>query len=119
MEQKIPPGFLFAAKVPQTATHEKVLVDCDRDFREFVERMQLLGPKLGVLLFQFLYFNKKAFASGDAFLARLAPFVKKLPGEVRFALEVRNKTWLTPKLYDLLRECGIALVLTDRRFYVV
>jgi len=112
-EQKTPPGFLFAAKVPQTVTHEKVLVDCDRDFREFVERMQLLGPKLGVLLLQFPYFNRKAFASVDAFLARLAPFVKKLPGEVRFALEVRNKTWLTPKLYGTLRECGVALVLTD------
>ena len=112
-EQKTPPGFLFAAKVPQAVTHEKVLVDCDADFREFVDRMQLLGPKLGVLLLQFPYFNKKAFVSGDAFLTRLAPFVKKLPKDVRFALEVRNKTWLTPKLYDLLRGRGVALALTD------
>ena len=29
---KTPPGFLFAAKVPQLITHEKALVECDEDF---------------------------------------------------------------------------------------
>jgi uncharacterized protein YecE (DUF72 family) len=112
-ESKTPPGFLFAAKVPQTVTHDNVLVDCDKDFQEFVERMQLLGDKLGILLLQFPYFNKMAFASADAFLARLAPFLKRLPRGVRFALEVRNKSWLGPKLYDLLRAHGVALALID------
>jgi uncharacterized protein YecE (DUF72 family) len=110
---KTPPGFLFAAKVPQTITHENVLVDCDKEFQEFVERMQLLGEKLGILLLQFPYFNKMAFASADAFLARLAPFLKRLPKGVRFALEVRNKAWLGPKLYDLLRSHHVALALID------
>jgi len=112
-EAKTPPGFLFAAKVPQIITHEKVLVDCDAEFQEFVERMRLLGEKLGVLLIQFPYFNKKAFATGDAFLARLAPFLKRLPDGVRFALEVRNKAWLGPKLYDLLRAHRVSLALID------
>jgi uncharacterized protein YecE (DUF72 family) len=108
-EAKTPPGFLFAAKVPQTVSHENVLVDCDKDFQEFVERMQLLGEKLGVLLLQFPYFNKMAFASVDAFLERLRPFLKRLPRGVRFALEVRNKAWLGPKFYDVLREHRVAL----------
>ena len=30
---KTPPGFVFAAKVPQIITHEKVLVDCDAEFK--------------------------------------------------------------------------------------
>jgi len=112
-EAKTPPGFLFAAKVPQTITHEKVLVDCDKEFQEFVERMQLLGDNLGVLLLQFPYFNKMAFASVDAFLARLAPFLKRLPQGVRFALEVRNKAWLGARLFDLLRGHAVALALID------
>ncbi len=112
-EAKTPPGFLFAAKVPQTVTHENVLVDCDQDFQEFVERMQLLGDKLGILLLQFPYFNKMAFASVDAFLERLRPFLKRLPRGVRFALEVRNKGWLGAKLYDELRKHGVALGLID------
>jgi len=112
-EVKTPPGFLFAAKVPKTITHENVLQDCDEEFQEFVERMQLLGEKLGVLLLQFPYFNKMAFASADAFLARLVPFLKRLPQNVRFALEVRNKAWLGAQLYDLLHAHGVALALID------
>ena len=60
--RKTPEGFMFAAKVPQAITHEKVLVDCDAEFEQFVETMELLGKKLGPLLFQFGYFNKNAFA---------------------------------------------------------
>ncbi|HUI39026.1 MAG TPA: DUF72 domain-containing protein [Candidatus Nitrosotalea sp.] len=112
-EAKTPEGFLFAAKVPQTITHEHVLVDCDKEFQGFVERMQLLGEKLGILLLQFPYFNKMAFANVDAFLARLNPFLERLPEGVRFALEVRNKTWLGPKLYKPLADRGVALALID------
>src|SRR5580692_9763942 len=36
---KTPPRFLFAAKVPQVVTHEKVLVDCDAEFEQFTEVM--------------------------------------------------------------------------------
>ena len=34
---KTPPGFLFAAKMPQAITHEKVLVNCDEDFLALVD----------------------------------------------------------------------------------
>lgn len=112
-EAKTPPGFLFAAKVPQSITHEKLLVDCEEEFGEFVERMRLLGEKLGVLLLQFPYFNKQAFGSVEGFLERLGPFLKLLPKDIRFALEVRNKYWLGPRLFDLLRSRGVALAMTD------
>lgn len=96
-ERKTPPGFVLAAKVPQTITHEKILQGCDDDLKHFLETMDLMGDKLGPLLFQFGYFNKTAFKSGKEFLARLAPFLKKLPKGYRFALEIRNKQWLTAK----------------------
>jgi len=62
---------VFPAKVPQIITHGKVLVYCDADFKQFVEAMDCLGEKLGPLLFQFGYFNKKAFLGVNEFLARL------------------------------------------------
>jgi uncharacterized protein YecE (DUF72 family) len=111
--EKTPKGFLFAAKVPGEITHEKVLVDCDGDLRRFLDVMDILGEKLGPLLFQFPYFNKKAFATVDDFLARLGPFLKKLPRGYRFAVETRNKNFLGPRLLDLLRARGVALVLID------
>jgi uncharacterized protein YecE (DUF72 family) len=110
---KTPPGFLFAAKVPQTITHEKVLADCDEEFHLFLKTMDCLGEKLGPLLFQFGYFNQKAFAGVDEFLARLVPFLKKIPKGYRFAVEIRNKNWLAPPLIDALRERHVALALVD------
>ncbi len=73
-----------------------------------------MGDKLGPLLFQFGYFNKKAFKSGDEFLARLKPFLKKLPKGYKFALEIRNKQWLTAQFFDLLREHKVAYALIDQ-----
>jgi uncharacterized protein YecE (DUF72 family) len=112
--RKTPEGFVFAAKVPQVITHEKVLVDCNAEFQQFVKTMELLGKKLGPLLFQFGYFNKNAFAGLKDFLARLRPFLKKLPKDHQFAVEIRNKNWLVPQLADALHEASVALALIDQ-----
>jgi uncharacterized protein YecE (DUF72 family) len=112
---KVPKGFVIAAKVPQVITHEKCLVDCHDDFAEFVDTMDfLVDDKLGPLLFQFPYFNKDTFKTGDEFLARLKPFLKTLPKDYKFAIEIRNKSWLTEKFADLLREHKVALALQDQ-----
>ncbi len=90
---KTPEGFIIAAKVPQVITHEKVLLDCEPEFEEFVDTMRLLGGKLGPLVLQFPYFNE-ADLSAEDFLARLRSFLKRLESTtVRFAIEIRNKTW--------------------------
>ncbi len=111
---KTPPGFIFAAKVPQVITHEKVLVDCEDDLNHFLKTMDALGDKLGPLLFQFGYFNKSKFKSQAEFLALLKPFLKKLPKGYQFAVEIRNKSWLDSRYADLLREHGVALALIDQ-----
>jgi uncharacterized protein YecE (DUF72 family) len=111
---KTPDGFLIAAKIPQTITHEKALVDCDDDCANFFDTMALLGNKLGPILLQFPYFGKEAFKTGDEFLARLKPFLAKLPNGYRFALEIRNKYWLDERFADTLREHNVALALQDQ-----
>jgi uncharacterized protein YecE (DUF72 family) len=113
--EKTPPDFIFAAKVPQVITHEKVLVTCEREFDEFVNRMDLLDDKLGPLLLQFPYFNKTAFKSVGEFVTRLRFFLKRLQGStVRYAVEIRNKSWLDARFADLLREYKVALALIDQ-----
>jgi uncharacterized protein YecE (DUF72 family) len=111
---KTPPGFLFAAKVPQVITHEKILVDCEDDLSHFLKTMDALGDKLGPLLFQFGYFNRSKFKSGAEFLALLRPFLSKLPQDYKFVVEIRNKAWLDPRFADLLREHRVALALIDQ-----
>jgi uncharacterized protein YecE (DUF72 family) len=111
---KTPPGFLFALKVPQAITHDKVLVGCEAELDEFHGVLGLLGEKLGPVVFQFPYFNQTAFASPGEFVARVRAVLKTLPRERRFAIELRNKYWLTPQFADLLREHNVALVLQDQ-----
>ena len=111
---KTPEKFLFAAKIPQSITHEKALVDCESELTSFLKTMDALGEKLGPLLFQFPYFNKQAFKSAGEFLARLRPFLKGLPAGYRFAVEIRNKNWLDARFAETLRERGVALALIDQ-----
>ncbi len=115
--EKTPPDFIFAAKVPQIVTHEKMLVGCEPEFDEFVDRMQLLAEKLGPLLFQFPKFTKYQIQPDEFFrsLRILLNRVKDLP-TVRFAVEIRNKAWLDERFTDLLREYNVALALTDTSF---
>ena len=111
---KTPKDFIFALKVPQQITHEKVLLDCDTEFKAFISAADLLAEKLGPLLFQFGYFNRSAFRGVNDFLARLRPFLKKLPKDHKFAVEIRNKNWLVPQFVETLRERGVALTLIDQ-----
>jgi uncharacterized protein YecE (DUF72 family) len=111
---KTPPGFIFSLKIPQTITHHKILVDCEKEFEEFVNTAGVLGDKLGPMVFQFPYFNKDVFDSPVQFLDRLKAFFKKLPrGGYKFAVEIRNKWWLTKRFVHLLKENKVALVLQD------
>jgi uncharacterized protein YecE (DUF72 family) len=112
---KTPDGFVFAAKVPQTITHEKVLEHCEADMAAFLNAMGLLGPKLGPLLLQFGYFNKSSGVTRDVFLSRLDRFLATLPlKEVRFAVEIRNKAWFGGAYLDLLRTHGVCAALIDQ-----
>jgi uncharacterized protein YecE (DUF72 family) len=113
-ESRTPKGFIFAAKVPQIITHEKILSECNDDLTEFLKVMSVLGDKLGPLLFQFPYFNKQVFADANDFLVRLKPFLKNLPQDYKFAVEIRNKHWLVPQFADALRSFGVALTLIDQ-----
>lgn len=111
--QRTPAGFRFAAKIPQVITHEKVLQDCQDELQQFIEVMSLLGDKLGPLLFQFPYFSKRHFANAQAFLGRLEPVLDQLPEGFQFAVELRNRWWITGRMLDLLRAHHVALALTD------
>ena len=110
---KTPADFLFALKTPQEISHERALVGANAVMNEFLHATEPLGEKLGSILLQFPYFDKKAFAGPAEFLARIKTFLEKLPTDRRYAVEVRNKYWLGPPLCDLLRKHNTALALID------
>ena len=67
--EKTPEDFIFGAKIPQVIAHEKALVDCGSEFGEFVKTMDILGSKLGPMVFQFPSFDRWKFTKQESFLA--------------------------------------------------
>jgi len=110
---KTPDNFIFSIKTPRSITHDKILVGCDAELEEFLTTMEILGPKLGPILFQFPQFSPGVFPDRHAFTDRLVPFLNKLPAGRKYAVEIRNPEFLDTEFADLLRQHEIALVLPD------
>jgi uncharacterized protein YecE (DUF72 family) len=96
-------GFLFSLKFPQKITHVKMLRDSEEDTSVFLERVALLGEKLGPLLLQ-LPPNFK-----DEGFVFLREFLKRLPKLYRYVVEVRNRRLMGSELYSILRENNVTL----------
>ena len=96
-KNQTPDGFTFSLKFPNIITHIKMLKDCKRETDLFLERVNLLGEKLGPLLLQF----PPNF--GIEHLSDLANFLQTLPKTNRYVVEVRDKAFLTEEFYSLLR----------------
>jgi uncharacterized protein YecE (DUF72 family) len=108
--ERTPDQFRFAAKFPRLITHDKKLQGAEPEAHAFVATMQNLGDKLGVLILQFAYdFTPEHFEGLEAFL-------DTLPGGLRYAVEVRNRKWLTPEFSQMLTARNTALVLQDLHY---
>ncbi len=105
--ERTPPGFRFAAKFPKSITHDRKLEGAEGEAHTFVATMQNLGERLAVLTLQFAY------DFGPEFRDRLDAFLAGLPAGPRYAVEVRNRKWLTPALGEMLSTHNTALVLQD------
>lgn len=98
-----PDGFTFAVKANQRITHKERLKDVEGLVRDFAERCQVLGDKLGPILFQLPPFQRRE----DE---RLAGFLEGLPPGARYAIEFRHKSWFEDEVLDVLRGKNVALV---------
>lgn len=103
----VPRGFLFAAKFPREITHDNNLVGSEELAASFVGTMQSLGEKLGPLLLQL----PPSFTVEG--MGELEDFLASLPEGIRYAVEVRHRSWLRSDLPAMLREHGAALTLID------
>ncbi len=101
--QRTPPDFVFTAKLPKLITHEKQLLDAERELAAFVERLLLLGNKLGAVVIQF----PRSFTR-QRFEERFRAFLPLLPSEVRFAVEFRSRSWQDDEVFALLRHFDVA-----------
>ncbi len=104
--ESVPPGFIFAVKGSRYITHMKKLQDPEKTLTLLMERVPLLGDRLGPILFQLP--PRWGF---DA--ERLGHFLGALPRGYRFALEFRDPSWLYDAASRLLKEQGAAFCMYD------
>jgi uncharacterized protein YecE (DUF72 family) len=111
---RTPDGFLFSLKTPRIITHDKVLVDAVDDMRRFVDTVSGLRERLGPILLQFPYFNRRGFPAPEQFFDRLERFLDVLPEHARYVVEVRNRAWVGRRLQQLCGERRVAVAWVEQ-----
>jgi uncharacterized protein YecE (DUF72 family) len=102
----VPDHFRFSIKASRRITHQMRLKDCAESVTILAKQLEVLGDKLGAVLFQLPPYLKFDAERLDAFLAILP---KQLPSTFEF----RHASWFTTETYDALHAHGAALCLSE------
>ena len=104
----VPDDFRFCVKTPKDVTHAKPpLSGRVPQMLQFLDVLREFGGKLGVVLLQF----PPGFDTGEA--RDLEKFLKALPADVRYGLELRHGSWNTDATARLLRDHRCCWVTAD------
>ena len=108
--------FQFCFKFPRKISHELKLLRCDAELDEWLDRLEVLhdAKRLGPTFLQL------APSFSFAYFAQLEAFLRRLPTDWPWAVEVRHQDWFDEAdkescLNDLLTELKIDRVIFDSR----
>jgi uncharacterized protein YecE (DUF72 family) len=101
-----PSGFVFAVKVGGFGTHRKKLSDAPAWLERHLDRVEHLGDATGPQLVQLPPRWRRD-------VARLDEFLHAAPSRLRWAVEVRDPSWLHDDVLDVLSRHGAALCIHD------
>lgn len=99
-----PADFRFCMKANRGLTYSAEAFDKVGLARIFTQRIASLGPRLGPVLLQFPPTRQKNLGLLDSLLTAL---------ERPAAVEFRHESWFADDVYEVIREHGGALVVTD------
>lgn len=102
----VPPGFIFTVKASRYITHMKKLKDPSDSLKGLLDVVEMLGDKLGPILFQLpprWRFDPE----------RLGNFLDSLPHGYRYAFEFRNPTWFDSRAYEMMARRGAAFCIYE------
>lgn len=104
-------GFKFCPKLPQIISHHRHFEKQKEWLDLFLTGIYELGEHLGTIFIQFPPFFK------PEKLERLQFFLRQLPVDMSFAVELRNEQWFLPEVwqqcFELFRHYNIVPVITD------
>ncbi len=101
----VPEAFRFVIKASRRITHQKRLKDTDEAMGFLVSRAEILGPKLGALLFQLP-------PNMTVNVERLRAFQALIPEGLPVAFEFRHPSWDSEDVHAALLDRGHARVAT-------
>ncbi|MDP4202249.1 MAG: DUF72 domain-containing protein [Bacteroidota bacterium] len=107
--RRTPESFRFCSKMSRFITHQKRLVNCDEALENYFQVFDCLKPKLGPVLVQLppnFHYDKELFIHFADLLTNRHP-------DYRFAVEIRDGSWLNDDLFDLLNSYSIGFVISD------
>jgi uncharacterized protein YecE (DUF72 family) len=105
-EAAAPPDFLYALKLGQFATHRKKLKDPEWWLANHLDRVERLGEHLGPNLIQLP-------PRWQRNTSRLDEFLALVPKTIRWAVELRDRSWVHDDTFDVLHRHEVALCLHD------
>ncbi len=125
----VPDDFKFTVKIPNaiTLTHyypSKSIKGLKENphflnpdlFHRFLNSIQPISSKIGALMFQFEYLNKKKMSSQAEFLDRLDAFYESIEKTYPCAFEIRNPNYLNKNYFDFITGGNSAHVLLQGYF---
>jgi uncharacterized protein YecE (DUF72 family) len=101
-----PPGFVYSLKLGAFGSHRMKLRDAASWLPNHIDRVRGLGPALGPNLVQLPPHWRR-----DA--GRLDEFLAAAPTDIRWAVELRDPSWLHDDVFSVLERHGAALCIHD------
>jgi uncharacterized protein YecE (DUF72 family) len=103
--KKTPDNFRFTAKFPKVITHDKHLVDIDKEVDVFLKNIEPLHKKTLALLVQLPPLME--IMPGLEGLRNLIPLLDK---RCRYAVEVRHQSWFQDLAYNFFADNKLCMV---------
>nr|CAA6830814.1 MAG: FIG003003: hypothetical protein [uncultured Thiotrichaceae bacterium] len=112
--ESTPDTFRFSFKFPRTITHYQKLQNCDAEVTEFLTRLAPLGERLNNFMIQL------PGSFSPAMISVLERFLRKLPGDYGYSVEVRHADFFTQQhirenYNSLLHELGVDRIIFESR----
>jgi len=126
---KVPTDFLFTFKVTDDITLKRFtnlprfgikagkpngnFLNAELFINAFLKPCEPFRSNIGVLIFEFSRFYSTDYEHGREFVADLDAFFSKLPKGWRYGVELRNKDWLQPDYFAVLRKHEVVHVFNN------
>lgn len=119
----VPPDFRFTIKVPNSISlthfYKKKKTDplsanphfLSADlFNRFVDALNLIKGKIGILMFQFEYLNKEKMQNQVQFMEMFESFLNQINTEIKLGIEIRNPNYLNKNFFEFIERNNLVMV---------